>query len=87
MFGGVSSVALGLQLLRGKLSGRSDPSDIEMARYVVKVFQLERRFKRNRVLLDAIREGIALVTAPMRFFTGKNSQEEGVHPSLAGKLA
>lgn len=87
VYGGVGGVALGLQLLRDKLSGRADPSDVEMTRYVVSVLQLERRLKRNTAMLETIRRGIESVLAQMRFFAGETADDEQVHPNLAAKLS
>lgn len=87
VYGGVSGVALGLQLLRDKLSGHRDPSDIEMSRYVVNVLQLERRLKRNTAMLEAVRRGIESVMAQMRFFKGETRDDDQVHPNLAAKLS
>lgn len=63
VYGGVSGVTLGLELLRDKLTGRVEASDVELARYVVGVLQLERALERNGPMLTAIRRGIESLTA------------------------
>lgn len=63
VYGGVPGVVLGLKLLRDKLMGRAEASDVELARYVVGVLQLERALERNRPMRTAIRRGIESLTA------------------------
>lgn len=63
VYGGVRGVALGLEVLRDKLRGHTEPSDVELARYVVNVLQLERKLARDRVLLIRIRRGLESVRA------------------------
>ncbi len=58
IYGGVKGVTLGLELLRNKLAGRAEASDVELARYVVGVLRLERALERNTPMLAAIRRGI-----------------------------
>ncbi len=58
VFGGTRGVALGLRLLRDKLAGRTEPSDMEIARYVVALLQLERLLERRTEAQDAIRRGL-----------------------------
>ncbi len=58
VFGGTRGVALGLRLLRDKLAGRTEPSDMEIARYVVALLQLERLLERRAEAQDAIRRGL-----------------------------
>lgn len=58
VFGGTRGVAPGLRLLRDKLAGRTEPSDMEIARYVVALLQLERALERRAEAQDAIRRGL-----------------------------
>ncbi|TAM48059.1 MAG: lysogenization regulator HflD [Gammaproteobacteria bacterium] len=58
VFGGTRGVALGLRLLRDKLAGRTEPGDMEIARYVVALLQLERMLERRVEAQDAIRRGL-----------------------------
>lgn len=86
VYGGPPGLQLGLTLLRDKLTGRSSPADLEMARYVVAMLQLERVLHRKPAMLEAIGNGIKTVEAQMKFFEG-NADAEGVHPALIDKLA
>lgn len=88
IYGGPHGVTLGLQLLRDKLRGHADPNDMEMARYVINVLQLERRLSGNNAILSAIRDGIESTIAQMKFFHTENQDtNEQIHPNLTPKLA
>lgn len=88
IYGGPRGVALGLQLLRDKLRGHADQNDLEMARYVINVLQLERRLSGNSAMLSAIRDGIESTIVQMKFFRTENKDtSEQIHPNLAAKLA
>ena len=87
IYGNARGVKLGLQILRDKLRGRNNSSDMETVRYVVSVLQLERRVKRNMAMVKAIRAGVESVTSQMQFFTGQRREAERIHPLLAAKLA
>lgn len=63
VFGGTRGVALGLRLLRDKLAGRTEPSDMEIARYVVSLLALERLLERRAEAQDAIRRGLEAAEA------------------------
>jgi high frequency lysogenization protein len=86
VYGGPPGLQLGLSLLRDKLTGRSSPADLEMARYVVAMLHLERVLHRKPAMLEAIGNGIKTVETQMKFFEG-NTDAEGVHPALIDKLA
>lgn len=88
IYNGPRGVALGLRLLRDKLRGHADPNNMEMARYVISVLQLERRLSGNSAMLSAIRDGIESTITQMKFFRTKNkATNEQIHPNLAAKLA
>jgi len=86
VYGGVHGVRLGLELLNTKLSGESKPSDMEMARYVVAMLQLEGALRRRPAMLDDLRQGIETARTQMKFFEGE-APTEGIHPLLMEKLA
>lgn len=68
VYGGLRGVALGLRLLRDKLGGEATPQDIEIAKYVIALMQLEGALRRRPEVADAIRSGIAAVQSQMEFF-------------------
>jgi high frequency lysogenization protein len=86
VYGGARGVHLGLELLSTRLSGKTQPSDMEMARYVVALVQLEGGLRRRPAMLDAIRQGIDTARAQMKFFQN-DAPAEDVHPLLMEKLA
>ncbi|MBI3570367.1 MAG: high frequency lysogenization protein HflD [Gammaproteobacteria bacterium] len=86
VYGGAQGVKLGLELLRSKLAGKTDASDVEIARYVIAMIHLESRLRRHPEMQDAIRRGIEAAREQMKFFeTAENG--EMVHPRLVEKLA
>jgi high frequency lysogenization protein len=87
VYGGAGGVILGLQLVRDKLSGRADSSDIELTRYVLGVLQLQRKIGRNKPMLDAIREGIAALSAQLPSSIQGLRADESLHASVACRLA
>jgi high frequency lysogenization protein len=86
IYGGARGARLGLELLSTKLAGKSQPADIEIARYVVTLVHLEGSLRRRPAMLDEIRQGIDTARAQMKFFEN-DSPAEGVHPLLVEKLA
>lgn len=86
VYGGARGVHLGLELLSTRLSGKTQPSDMEMARYVVALVQLEGNLRHRPAMLDAIRQGIDTARAQMKFFQN-DAPLEDVHPLLMDKLA
>jgi high frequency lysogenization protein len=88
VYGGLEGVRLGLELLRDKLGGAPKPLDVEIARYVITIVQVESALRRKPEMLDAIRRGIETVENQMRFFAREGDETNGsVHPTLAEKLA
>lgn len=88
VYGGIGGVQLGLRLLRDKLTGAAEPMDLEMAKYVISLLQLEAALRRRPEVASAIRAGIESATAQMAFFeTDDDDRGEEVHPRLTEKLA
>lgn len=86
IYGSTRGVRLGLELLSTRLAGKSQPSDMEMARYVVSLMQLEGSLRRRPAMLDAIRQGIDTAREQMKFFEN-DAPVDGAHPLLVEKLA
>jgi high frequency lysogenization protein len=86
IYGNARGVRLGLELLHTKLTGKTKPADMEMARYVVALVQLENSLRRRPTMLDDIRQGIDAARAQMKFFESE-TPADGVHPLLMEKLA
>jgi high frequency lysogenization protein len=85
VYGGAAGVRTGLELLRDKLGGAAGPHDLEIAKYVVAMMQLEAALRRRPEVSDAIRRGIETVKAQMEFF--EPPDDESLHPRLVEKLA
>ena len=86
VYGGARGLNLGLMFLRDKLSGTADTKDMEIAKYVIAMLQLEAALRRRPEVTDAIRAGVEAADAQMAFFDN-DSENEGVHPRLVEKLA
>lgn len=86
IYGGMRGVRLGLEMLSTKLTGKTKPSDLEMARYVIAMVQLEGSLRRKPKMLDDIRQGIEAARSQMKFFEN-DALAESVHPLLLDKLA
>jgi high frequency lysogenization protein len=58
VFGGVSGVRLGLEMLLAQLGGTSQKRDIESLRYAMGIIDLQRRFMRDKKLSANLRDGL-----------------------------
>jgi len=87
VYGGVGGLRLGLTMLRDKLTGETTQADIEVARYVIALMQLEAVLRRRPEMLGAIGQGIQSIEQQMKFFASEESDPDSVHPALAEKLA
>jgi len=87
VFGGAAGLGLGLTMLRDKLTGDTSQADIEVARYVISLMQLEAVLRRQPDMLEAIGKGIQAIEQQMKFFATEESDTDTVHPTLADKLA
>jgi high frequency lysogenization protein len=86
VYGGVEGVFLGLKLLHDKLSGATDAKDLELARYVIAMIQLERTLAKRPDVLDTIRHGIQAAQSQTSLIEA--DELDGVErPNLIEKLA
>jgi high frequency lysogenization protein len=85
VYGGAGGVAVGLRLLRDKLGDGARQDDLEVARYVVSILQLEAALRRRPDVIGAIREGINAINSTI----GECPEEDGdaVPPQIVEKLA
>lgn len=86
VYGGAQGAALGLGLLRNKLTGETDTGDVEIAKYVIGMIHLETQLRRRPEMQEAIRRGIEAAQSQMKFFEAAENGET-VHPRLVEKLA
>ncbi len=87
VYGGAAGLTLGLAMLRDKLTGDSTQADLEVARYVIALMQLEAVLGRQPDMLEAIGNGIQAIEQQMKFFVAEESDADAIHPTLADKLA
>lgn len=85
VYGGMAGVRLGLQLLHEKLGGDATPQDLEMAKYVIAMMQLEAGLRRRPEVGESIRNGLRAVESQMEFFKGQ--ADDNTEARLAEKLA
>lgn len=86
VYSGAQGVKSGLNLLRDKLTGKTDTGDVETAKYVLSMIHLEGQLRRHPEVQEAIRRGIETIQSQMKFF-GTDETGERVHPLLIEKLA
>ena len=86
VYGGVGGLASGLALVRDKLGGETTPADIEMAKYVLALMQLEATLRRRADIAQAIQTGIRAVQSQINFFANDDDDDERL-ARLAEKLA
>jgi high frequency lysogenization protein len=76
-YGGGLALLPGLHQLHRQLS---QPADMELTRYAVVIFHLERKLVRNKTLLDALARGLGQARAQAEYFHIS-------HESVLGRLA
>ena len=86
VFGGASGVAMGLKFLRDKLSGATEPGDMEVARYVVSLLHLERQFEKRPEVQDAVQRGLEAAESQARSST-QPEDGEPISPDVIEKIA
>lgn len=69
IYGGLTGVRAGLELLRTQLRGPHSAGVLEVARYAVTLMQLEKRLRKRTASLDALREGIERIAIQARYFS------------------
>lgn len=87
VFGGIAGVRPGLELLRDKLNSVAGPKDVELARYVISLIQLEGHLRQRPTMLSGIRQGIETAIQQMQFFESGDTPSASPHPLLIEKLA
>lgn len=85
VYGGVAGVTLGLSLVRDKLGGETGAADVELAKYVVVLIQLEAALLRRPDVMQTIQTGVRSAQSQVRFFAADSDEEK--LGRLAEKLA
>lgn len=85
VFGGVSGVKLGLQLISERMIKSTDKLDMEMLRYIVILMHLTKKMNKHQNMSDAIAEGVDNIGEQSSYF--KTDDPEDIHPTTIIKLA
>jgi high frequency lysogenization protein len=80
VFGGVSGIIAGLEVLRNILIKHHDAHAVERTRYSVMLIFLEKKLSKNRDKLKIIKEGMRAAAAQLEHF-------EPTHSNMVAKLA
>jgi high frequency lysogenization protein len=68
VFGSVAALRPGLEVLEAQLGNDNSRRDMELTAYAITLLHLERKLARNRVMLDALGQGIARIRTQVEFF-------------------
>ena len=85
VYNGIQGLNLGLNLVNDKCSGNSGPVDMELARYVITLTQLQIKLTKQNAMIEAISQGIDSINSQLDFF--KSEDEFSLHPAIISKLA
>lgn len=69
IYGGIAGVRTGLETLRTQLGNPRSPAGLEITRYAVTLLHLERRLRRRRDMLEALRAGIERISVQVGYFS------------------
>jgi high frequency lysogenization protein len=85
VYGGVSGVRTGLELISERMVKSTDPLDMEMLRYIVILMHLAKKMSKQQSMSDAIAEGVSNIAEQSSFFETEHSEE--IHSTTITKLA
>ena len=85
VYDGIQGLSIGLNLVNDKCSGNASPDDMELARYVISLIQLQIRLTKQNAMIDAVSQGIDSIKSQLEFF--KSDDENTLHPTIISKLA
>ncbi len=85
VYSGIQGLSIGLNLVNDKCSGNSGPVDMELARYVISLIQLQIKLTKQNAMVEAISQGIDSINSQLDFF--KSDDEFSLHPTIISKLA
>ncbi|MDH5649486.1 MAG: high frequency lysogenization protein HflD [Gammaproteobacteria bacterium] len=85
IFGDTKNLRLGLKTLQDKFSNQPAADDLDLARYVISLIQLQSKIKRYEAVREAISRGIQSIKSQKDFF--KSEEEFSLHPTIISKLA
>lgn len=86
VFGGVQNLRRGLEILRDSMGGDSKPEDLELARYILSLIQLQTQLQKNPDILEAVSSGLDNIDDQRAFFQTEPGDED-VPPAIVSKLS
>ena len=89
IYGGQSALPTGLKTglstLFDKCSGKPGPNDLELAKYVISLIQLQSKLRKQAAMVVAIADGVASIKSQLTLF--KSEDGHSYHPTIVAKLA
>ncbi|MDH5485376.1 MAG: high frequency lysogenization protein HflD [Gammaproteobacteria bacterium] len=68
IYGGIAELSIGLNTLCQQLTGGIDKQDMEITRYVISLFHLEKKLSKNRAMLTQLQQGLEKTHQQMNYF-------------------
>lgn len=68
IYGGIAELSIGLNTLCQQLTGSIDKQDMEITRYVISLFHLERKLSKNKAMLEQLQQGLEKTRQQMNYF-------------------
>ena len=69
VYGNLAGVSHGLRVLRDQLTSARSESDLEVTRYVLSLIALEKKLRKNNVMLEHIKQELQAIEAQLAFFS------------------
>jgi high frequency lysogenization protein len=87
VFGGVSGVRRGLEVLSGYIGQNKRPESMEILSYVFTLMHLTKKFLRNRSMVDHVAETLQGLQRQKDYFDSLNQQDTYLNPTVIARLA
>jgi high frequency lysogenization protein len=68
IYGGIAELSIGLNTLCQQLTGSIDKQDMEITRYVISLFHLEKKLSKNKAMLEQLQQGLEKTRQQMNYF-------------------
>ena len=86
VFAGSANLRFGLQTLRDGMGGESKPEDMELARYILSMIQLQGQLTKQPAMLEAVSDGLDSINSQRTFFQ-KDDDADIIPPAIISKLS
>lgn len=87
VFGGVSGVSRGLDILSAYVGQNKNPENMEVLSYVFTLMHLTKKFLRNNSMVDHVAESIQKLQRQKDYFDSLNSDETNLNSTVVSRLA